>query len=513
MKQRYRICVFRVVVVFVLLLNLVSTVVTQTRHAEAVSPSTVDARSDLTEHGSTADEISHVPDSLRTAERDVVPATPPVYPLVNAAPLAPAGGVVGNGTPASCTEAALNATLAGGGAITFNCGTSPVTLTLTSQKIIAVPTSIDGGGLIALSGGDAVRLFSVNAGASLSLANLTITQGRASGSSGGGIYNQGALTVTNARFVGNVADSFGGAILNYGMLELSDSALIGNHAGINGGGIDTTVLVTVTNSAFISNTAGFRGGAINNYLGSLSIVQDSFAGNSSNVYGGGVTNDAGVGSILGSSFINNTTQGFGGGLRNSGKLFVGDTTFSGNYAADKGGGLENSATLVVENSTFSGNSATNSGGGIENSTVAAITVTNGTVVTNTSALSSGGGNLTNNGLFQLKNTIVAYGSLFDCAGTLVSLGYNLYGGAACAPLAPGDIQTTDPLLGPLQDNGGPTLTHAPLPGSPLIDRIPLDACPPTDQRGRARPQGSLCDIGAVEQVVLLPKVYLPLIVK
>ena len=57
----------------------------------------------------------------------------------------------------------------------------------------------------------------------------------------------------------------------------------------------------------------------------------------------------------------------------------------------------------------------------------------------------------------------------------------------------------DPLLGPLQDNGGPTFTHALLPGSPAIDHIPAENCEvTTDQRGVARPQGAACDIGAYE---------------
>src|SRR5512147_850678 len=74
---------------------------------------------------------------------------------------ASAAGVVGTGTPQSCTEAALDAALAGGGSITFNCGTSSATLTLTTTKTIGVDTSLDGGGLITLSGGGRVEVFVV----------------------------------------------------------------------------------------------------------------------------------------------------------------------------------------------------------------------------------------------------------------------------------------------------------------------------------------------------------------
>ncbi len=69
-----------------------------------------------------------------------------------------AAGVVGDGTPGSCTEAALDAALVGGGSVTFNCGASPVTITVTAWKTIATKTSLDGGGLITLSGGGATRV-------------------------------------------------------------------------------------------------------------------------------------------------------------------------------------------------------------------------------------------------------------------------------------------------------------------------------------------------------------------
>ena len=91
-----------------------------------------------------------------------------------------AAGVVGNGTPASCTEAALDAALNGGGMVTFNCGPDPVTITLTAEKVITAETTttVDGGGLVTLSGGDAVRVFRVNQSAMLELHNLGVAHGR-----------------------------------------------------------------------------------------------------------------------------------------------------------------------------------------------------------------------------------------------------------------------------------------------------------------------------------------------
>src|ERR1019366_3500146 len=86
------------------------------------------------------------------------------------APAALAAGVVGTGTAPSCTDAALNGALAGGGLVTFNCGGGAVTIDIspgaggTGAKTISADTTIDGGGLITVSGGHSVRVFSVNGG-------------------------------------------------------------------------------------------------------------------------------------------------------------------------------------------------------------------------------------------------------------------------------------------------------------------------------------------------------------
>jgi predicted outer membrane repeat protein len=128
-----------------------------------------------------------------------------------------AEAVVGTGAASGCTEAALDAALAGGGNVTFNCGASPVTITVTSQKTVAADTTIDGGGLIALSGGAVTRVVVVNSGATLTLANLTISDGASGASSfGGAIENDGMLNVTNSTFANNTAGNDGGAIRNKG---------------------------------------------------------------------------------------------------------------------------------------------------------------------------------------------------------------------------------------------------------------------------------------------------------
>ncbi len=90
---------------------------------------------------------------------------------------ATAAGVVGDGTPESCTEAALDTALTGGGLVSFNCGPAPHTILLTTEKSITVDTQIDGGALITLDGQDSTRIFYVTNGASLDVSNLTLTGG------------------------------------------------------------------------------------------------------------------------------------------------------------------------------------------------------------------------------------------------------------------------------------------------------------------------------------------------
>ncbi len=117
-----------------------------------------------------------------------------------------AAGTVGTGTPESCTESALDAALAGGGTITFNCGAGQAVLTLGTEKVIAQNTVIDGGGLVTISGRHATRVFKVNAGVTFEVRKLIIAHGAANDTSetardgnGAGIFNDGgAVTLIDS---------------------------------------------------------------------------------------------------------------------------------------------------------------------------------------------------------------------------------------------------------------------------------------------------------------------------
>lgn len=208
-----------------------------------------------------------------------------------------AAGTVGGGTAASCTEAALDAALIGGGAVNFNCGVASHTITITGTKVISSNTQIDGGGLITISGGNSVRIFLVQSGSTLSLANITLANGNAGLSEGGAILiNNGATvniadsTISNntSSVSGAVVTSGGGAIRNDGLLIVTRSTFTGNSAtgfGADGGALISAGALNISNTTFYNNSAanGFSttGGAIriNGGTGPNIITHVTFSGN------------------------------------------------------------------------------------------------------------------------------------------------------------------------------------------------------------------------------------------
>jgi hypothetical protein len=170
------------------------------------------------------------------------------------------------------------------------------------------------------------------------------------------------------------------------------------------------------------------------------------------------------------------------------------------------GGVSHLSGLAnITNSTISGNKAALSGGGVVAAS-ASINVRNSTIASNKSG-GLGGGIMTAGpgSTVLVKNTIVAGNSIVNCAdfgqlgGAIFSQGNNISSDDSCDFTEATDKQNTNPRLGPLQNNGGPTDTRAILAGSPAIDAGTNVDCPATDQRGVARPQGTRCDIGAFER--------------
>ncbi len=192
--------------------------------------------------------------------------------------------------------------------------------------------------------------------------------------------------------------------------------------------------------------------------------------------------NSGTLTISDSTIRNSSFGGVGAGIGNGGVMTITGSTISGNTSITDGGGIGNSGTLTINNSTISGNVVkARSGGGIYNSASGRLTITNSTISNNGAG---GSGGIVNDGTLSMRNTILAGNDGFDLSGPLTSGDHNLIGG--------------NPELGPLQDNGGPTQTMAPLLGSPAIDAGDGTDAPPTDQRGAPRIYGGAIDIGAYE---------------
>ena len=239
----------------------------------------------------------------------------------------------------------------------------------------------------------------------------------------------------------------------------------------DGGGINVLGGATLALSDVVitANTTFNRGGAVAAVLGTLLIAESTISGNSAR-YGGGLYAGRDM-TVVNSTVSGNSANLTGGGIQLQGVLTMSNSTVSGNHAELDGGGLNNAGTATVVNSTFTENSAAE-GGGIFNDLLFKAEFTN-TIIAN-----SGSGN--------------------DCAGRVDSLGHNLDSDGSCAFSEQGDLSGVDPMLGPLEDNGGSSLSHAPRAGSPAVDAGYDAAAPSADQRHARRPEGDASDIGAVE---------------
>jgi sugar lactone lactonase YvrE len=405
---------------------------------------------------------------------------------------------------------------AGNGDTIDATGVSGSILLTSGELLVAGSVTVLGPGPanLAVNGNAASRVFNIS-GSVVTIAGLTITNGMASGSFpanlGGGIYAAaGTLTVSNCTLSGNSAQH-GGGIYNDGAfgsatLTVSGSTLNGNSASVTGAGI-------------------YNDGAFGN--AALTVSASLLRSNSSAAAGGGIYNSGAFGSAtatVSASTLNGNSASSGAGIYNDGysgsaTVTMSASTLSGNSAGGAGAGIYNSGqssgtgAVQILNSTLSGNLAGgHSGGGIYNDGTSSGQVT---LTVKASTFSGNTGGIFNNGpaSLQLDNTILNAGAsganLANASGTVNSDGYNLSSDDGGGFLTnPTDQINTDPMLGPLQDNGGPTFTHALLPGSPAIDQGKDLLGWASDQRGLIRTVDGPClanasggdgtDIGAFE---------------
>jgi hypothetical protein len=399
------------------------------------------------------------------------------------------------------------------------------------------------------------------------LSGITVTGGNSS-SNGGAIWscNDSPLNLLDVALTGNYAGDGGGGVYlcGTGDVVITESSITGNTAAGGGGGLgaDTEYYSTLTiiNSDISNNTAGKWAGAL--YLdtdgGNITIVGSTIANNTA-VDGGGavLVNDlytVGSLTITNTVISGNHTDGIGGALysgTDDGSIFITDSTISNNTAGGAGGGLYISSTglgeIVIANSTISGNESTLGAGAMQLASGAKVTLLQSTVTNNT-----GGGATVIGGISIEADDLTLIGSIV--AG---NSGFDIGAGGAVAPLSVTSQRTkdkgtnapknrpaltpsvspalvlasaaaeysvigevdpavtivdgggnkvgvADPMLGPLADNGGPTMTHALLAGSPAIDAgpnpVPTFVGNEFDQRGAgfARIVFGVADAGAFE---------------
>ncbi len=332
---------------------------------------------------------------------------------------------------------------------------------------------------------------------------------------GGGIYNKGVMTITDSMIISNTG-SGGGGVTNFGgVLHMSHSTLSGNSAAIGGGLYIWGGEITIANSELNDNIGDqLGGGAIFNSGASLTITDTVLAGNFG-AWGGAIRADNhSTTSITGSTLRDNRADGLGGATAGGAStIYILDSSSVHHNSSGQGGGgiATDVGALTVINSTISNNTSQTSGGGIfKGPRPGTAQIINSTVADNTAK--EGSGIFVDVGYTQpevtLLNSIVAnnHGSE-NCGGpTLVnSAGFNLASDESCNLVAASDIVAVNPGLDSLGDNGGATLAHALLPGSPALDNADGAACAATDQLGVSRPQGAGCDIGALEATLMIGK--------
>lgn len=498
--------------------------------------------------------------------------------------------VVGDGSAASCTAAALASAVAAGGVITFSCGADDHTITVPTALVLRTDTDtiVDGGGTITLDGGDATRIFEFDSpgyrtnSTRVVLQRLTLANAEAPATDftaqdddhpecawgykdgeGGAIrMRDGRLHVIDCVFRNNHAaptgpDTGGGAIYALGALEVivvgssfigndgSNGGAVGllqtdgifyntlfegnratgtgqnfggasgcpefNHAeqggsggnsgavGIDGNSVERVEFCGVTFRDNVANELGTVSRTPNSQRGLSTFNRCSFEGNHAGDGGGAIWMQDMELELFNSTIAGNTSNGNGAGVRidqgpHGSTIRVVNTTFQGNVATNAlGGGLVFSGVGTIQNCTFAENEAAGGEGFFGAAIVAFGTESQGMEILNTVFWN----NVTNHEWTPMTCMVGNPVTPVPLPGSGNTQWPTLRNGAANEPdnACVTNIMFADAMLGPLQDNGGPTPTMMPAAGSVVIG-LGAD-CPATDQRGEPRPAEG-CAAGAVE---------------
>lgn len=481
-------------------------------------------------------------------------AVSPCDVLASAVDSSKPDAIVGDGSAAGCTEDAVNAALTTGGTIRFQCGASPITIPVTAEKVILRDTVLDGGDTVTLDGGGAARIFVVGTPGghpvSLTLQHITLRGGHAAvtpasaggpANTGGGAILQfgGSLVITDSVLRDNDAtatgpDELGGAVCSRGgRLLIARTVLDGNRAGSGGAVAAVATELVLVRSQLTNNSAVGQGTGPEGIGGALLVSQEgqsmgmcqvTMSGNQAATFGTAMHLQGIRGELMTiqqASIVNNQATSESGGPA----VFIGtvsarlsSVTVAGNQGQETPGVWVNGgtqaaqvATIALTNVTIAQNRVVQHSDHTKDGVGAALWiegVVRGSLVNCTLAGNLGefGSGIVHPQQLVVRNTIIANqatnaGNPVNCSDigtpTVPASGDHVVQWPAetlpsylCLP----DATVADPLLGPLQDNGGYAPTMMPASGSPALG-AGVD-CPSVD--GRGHPRATACTLGAVE---------------
>ena len=472
-------------------------------------------------------------------------------------------------TGCSCTLEGLEAAITLGGTQVLNCEEGAAAVKPSATIVIDNDLALDGQGHLIVQGDNRSLLFEVGPhvveltgvtitrgdqglhvlpNATAILTNSVVSENTSMLAPGGGIRNEGTLTLVGTTVEDNFAAAgSGGGIYNGpdAALTLTDSKVIDNEAAAGpGGGVANDRGTLVLNESEVSqNTTGaigdarYDGGGISSADGSLVLTDSVLRGNEASGSGGGIAIIGGSASLTRIEVFKNESLRGGGVDCSDANVTVANSSVLENTSSRSGGGVRFAgAELVLSNSTVARNAADPSdvyanvvGGGVEAYGGASVTIVNSTIHENSASSLQGGGlylssdatmilrsttisrnaetGITNknpsSGSMIVKQTIIENGCELENGEAVTSEGYNIESPGDSCGLGDGSDEvgvsaSALDLADALADNGGDTWTLLPGGLSEAVDAFFGVCDQPADQRGVARPQGDGCDIGAVE---------------
>lgn len=374
-----------------------------------------------------------------------------VSTTTDGADINPGDGLSDDGDGNCTLRAAIQETNATPGHDIISLPAGTYTITTTGSLDITDDLTIIGAGAdtTIIDGENQSRVFRISSDIIVEISNLTIQNGNDTTIGGGGIYNSGTLTLTDAVIKNNTASSAGGIFNDAGILNV-DSTIVGGNSASSSGGIRNTGTITITNSTVSDNTSGCAGGDLDNKSGGTATITGcEFTGNDA-PHGGGIANDGGDADISDTIISGNRSSSDGGGIlnmpgctltmtnsiisdnfaiaaggiNNAGNMTMDTCIVSGNTGETHAGGIANGGILNITNSTISDNTAETSGGGAIHNVSATLRITNSMIHGNTAAANGGAISTHLDTTVEIMNCTISGNTALGDAGGGMNIDYS-----------------------------------------------------------------------------------------